>query len=509
MPASSHSHHLSTLQARLDENRSMASRNQNGQYATPPALAAEIADFVATHYLDNDVRLLEPSAGIGALIQALFDALNKSPHQMTGRAFELDKSYFTQGLELWSGKGIAYTNSDFTTETPDPSYNLVFANPPYVRHHHLSSYDKTRLNNAASKITSHKFSKLTGMYCYFMIMAHCWLEEDGIGVWLIPSEFMDVNYGVALKRWLMQEAELLHLHRYRPEKGLFGDAMVSSCVVIYRKSSTHSTTGVRFSYGSSIGASEIFQDLPQHKLAATDKWSQYAQHGLPELDDECTTIGDFFNIRRGLVTGNNKYFVVDRMQAEKYSIPTDLLSPILPSARHLPDDILTDPSGVPYIERPLFLFSSRLSTARLLNEYPDAARYLQLGLSQGVNEGYICRTRTPWYNVEHIAPPPIVCTYMGRRSQDTSPFRFIRNHSNAVINNSLLGLYPKPTLQQAIKNRQTNYNEIMQQLRSIPPEKLIARGRVYGGGLHKLEPKELSNIPLDLPVPTTTALRLF
>jgi adenine-specific DNA-methyltransferase len=32
-------------------------------------------------------------------------------------------------------------------------------------------------------------------------------------------------------------------------------------------------------------------------------------------------------------------------------------------------------------------------------------------------------------------------------------------------------------------------------LRNIAPAELISEGRVYGGGLHKVEPRELAQIP--------------
>ena len=34
-------------------------------------------------------------------------------------------------------------------------------------------------------------------------------------------------------------------------------------------------------------------------------------------------------------------------------------------------------------------------------------------------------------------------------------------------------------------------------MNAIAPETLLGNGRVYGGGLHRLEPRELANVPAD------------
>ena len=65
-----------------------------------------------------------------------------------------------------------------------------------MRHHHLESDEKDRLKAQLARSLHMEISGLAGLYCYFLLLCHDWMEEQGLAIWLIPSEFMDVNYGV-------------------------------------------------------------------------------------------------------------------------------------------------------------------------------------------------------------------------------------------------------------------------------------------------------------------------
>ena len=83
---------------------------------------------------------------------------------------------------------------------------------------------------------------------------------------------------------------------------------------------------------------------------------------------------------------------------------------------------------------------------------------------------------------------------MGR--QDTGrgrPFRFILNHSKATATNVYLMLYPKPALAKVLLERRELLKEVWEGFDRISDQALIGEGRMYGGGLHKLEPRELGN----------------
>jgi hypothetical protein len=87
---------------------------------------------------------------------------------------------------------------------------------------------------------------------------------------------------------------------------------------------------------------------------------------------------------------------------------------------------------------------------------------------------------------------------MGRQNAGRGrPFRFILNHSQATAPNVYLLLYPDPSLALQINHHPQRVKAVWRALTEIQSEILMGEGRVYGGGLHKLEPNELANAPAD------------
>ncbi|THD44918.1 MAG: SAM-dependent DNA methyltransferase, partial [Bradyrhizobium sp.] len=170
---------------------------------------------------------------------------------------------------------------------------------------------------------------------------------------------------------------------------------------------------------------------------------------------------------------------------------------ILPSPRYVPnDEIAADEEGVPLIDRRLFLLDPRLPEHEIEIRFPTLWAYLQEGRHRGLHERYLCAHRTLWYSQENRPAAPIVCTYLGRSDGKSGrPFRFILNNSRATIANVYLAMYPTPGLEKALRRDPQLIRAVWRALNKITPKQLLGEGRVYGGGLHKLEPKELANVP--------------
>ncbi|HMB08711.1 MAG TPA: hypothetical protein VKP69_33890, partial [Isosphaeraceae bacterium] len=302
-------------QDRLDRLKVSDERNRLGQFATPPALALDIVKYVSKlrEGRSESVSFLEPALGTGSFYSALRRVF---PSETITEAvgIEIDPAVAGVASALWKKTGLTVIEADFTRLEPDRRFNLILTNPPYVRHHHLIREDKGRLQSLIGRRLRIDISGLAGLYCHFLLLCDAWMEDGGHAAWLIPSEFMDVNYGTAVKEYLTERVRLLRIHRYCPSDAQFGDALVTSAIVVFEKTAPSDSLRVSISFGGSISSPSASEDVPLQILRDSRKWTPYPSHGT-KTESHGATLGDFFTIKRGLATGANSFFILERQEA--------------------------------------------------------------------------------------------------------------------------------------------------------------------------------------------------
>ncbi|GEO43020.1 hypothetical protein SAE02_71680 [Skermanella aerolata] len=488
------------LQTELDAAKTSKERNKLGQFATPSELASDVLAYAQLLLPpDEPIRFLDPGIGTGSFYAAL---LRHFPEERIEAAtgYEVDPHYGKPARALWEDYPLDLKLGDFTQVVPpadNTRYNLIICNPPYVRHHHMDKTEKARLLAATQAACGVPMAGLAGLYCYFLGLSHAWMAPDGVAGWLIPSEFMDVNYGVPIKQYLLNQVELLRIHRFDPRELQFGDALVSSAVVWFRNRKPDREHKVEFSYGGTLAAPTTSRLVTASALNGAEKWTGLAADGVRAVS-QGLRLADFFSIKRGLATGDNSFFIMTRADIAARGLSQELFKPILPGPRHLETDIIeAEADGMPKLARQQFMLDCRLPEDEVKTRYPTLWAYLQTGKPK-VAETYLCSRRTPWYAQENRPPAPFICTYMGRNlAKREKPFRFILNRSQATAANVYLLLYPKPILEAALQRCPELGRKIWEFLDQIDAATLLGEGRVYGGGLYKMEPKELANVPAD------------
>jgi len=120
-------------------------------------------------------------------------------------------------------------------ETPDllsstPSFDVVIANPPYVR--------ATRIKQAYRDFLKAKFpstySGSADLYSYFLASAISSLRNAGVAVFISPASFVRAKSGLAIRRYIQQYSEL-EIFLDLDEIPIFTEADVHSAVYLLKK----------------------------------------------------------------------------------------------------------------------------------------------------------------------------------------------------------------------------------------------------------------------------------
>lgn len=487
------------LQTQIDDSKGVEERRKYGQFATPFELAKEIISYGLVLLKDNEISFLEPALGTGSFYSALLSEVNKFTKTIKSAVgIELDDKYYSAACELWKDSDIDLIHTDFTATESVGIANFLISNPPYVRHHYIEPEQKSKLAVLIKNETGLSISGLAGLYCYFVLLAHKWLAPKAICGWLIPSEFMDVNYGSTLKQYLLNNVHLLRIHRYEPEDCKFDDALVSSCVIWFKNEIVSDNYNVEFSYGGTHENPKVSRKIDKISLEKYRKWTHFPEKTNGHMQREkisIATLGDYFNIKRGLATGDNDFFILSKERIIALGLDMTFFTPILPSPRHLKsNEVFCDSKGYPQLDTQYFLLNCTLSEDELKVNHPSIWNYLDSG-KETTAQKYLCKNRKVWYFQENRTVTPFLCSYMGRgKDANSAPFRFILNHANAIATNSYLMLYPKTSLKEAISQSPDILHRVWDVLTNITASDLECEGRVYGGGLKKIEPRELSNV---------------
>ncbi len=480
-----------SVERKYSKKTSLEHRKKYAQFFTP----FTIANIMANWLLGNKKlkTILEPAYGLGVFSRALLAQKN----DIEIKGFEVDKRIYAEASLIFDGqKNVHVHLEDYMCMDWDNKYDGVICNPPYFKFH---DYDnKTIIKEIENKIKV-KLNGFTNLYALFLLKSINQLNAKGRIAYIIPSEFLNADYGKLVKASLIKSRFLRHLIVFNFEENVFDDALTTACIILC--SNDNHFENVKFTtiskleelskiekYINEYPNFEIDSNtIPLNKLDPEVKWRRYYQEQNSIAFHSLVPFANVAKVVRGIATGANEYFTFSKSKAQKYLIQEKFLLPCICKAADVKNNFFTVYDYEKLIEkdRPIFLFNG------LGADHDKVKKYIDLGEKRGIDKKYLTSCRKPWYSLENRSPAPIWVSVFNRNG-----LKFIRNEANISNLTTFHCIYPVQS------NLFDNIDiDILFAYLLTDVAKIIFEDnrREYGNGLQKFEPNDLNKaMMLDL-----------
>ena len=473
----------------------LAHRKRFGQFFTPRPIAALMTDWIMAV---SPKTILDPAVGPGVFVADFVARGCKAKFF----AMDVDPNVLQYARAIAGTEDVEFLENDFLHFANTASFDAIIANPPYLRHHDFS-YASDIFAEIGSR-NNIPISKLTNIYALFILEICRRLNPAGRAAIIIPTEWTNANFGMAIKRFLLERG-LLHTFIYFTHEALpFSDALTTACVLLIEKPELPiprptirtlylseavdlaNAWGVVLQETNTLNGA-VVKDVSSSILAHAKKWDFLLQNDSVEALPGLVALRTIAKTRRGIATGANDFFHLSHTAAAAAGIRPAHLAPCIGRASDVEGVVFDtdDFNTLVHLERRTHL----VNIVGQPNTDEDA--YLARGEKEGLPERYLLAARKKWYEMEKRPAAAIWAAVFGR-----SGLRFIRNRANIQNLTTFHCIYP-------LHDSDVFADALTVCLNSrFVQERARRQHRVYGGGLLKMEPKDL----LDIEVPDLSLL---
>ena len=202
-------------------------RKRFGQFFTPQPVAELMCKWVLT---TRPSELLDPATGPGIFVREVL----RQTEGCEITAVEIDPLALAAARRaIGETSRVRFALTDFLTWNSPRRFDAALANPPYLKHHNFH-YNGNIFAEIGRRNGVH-LSRLTNIYVLFILEICRRLKPGGRAAIIVPGEWVNANFGMPLKRYLLGNGLLKALLYFSHHAEVFGDALTTASVLLIDK----------------------------------------------------------------------------------------------------------------------------------------------------------------------------------------------------------------------------------------------------------------------------------
>lgn len=475
-------------------------RRSLGRFDTPRPLAQGITDWAVRSACDS---VLEPSCGGGVIVKSVISRLAELGAEFPARRIwacdvdpralsETSRSIAPHAPKLILGNFLNLSPSAFS----GTKFKVILGNPPYVRLHIMDAV--TRLIARQALPTFDLLDAKASLWAYFPIHAFKMLATGGRMGWILPETILHAEYGRQILRWATRRFERCVAVSLRERCFLVDGAKERVVILLLEGAGRQASREIEMVEFASVN--DCICALPRLAHPPSLHLPQLNGHAVPHLiSDFAVTAAqmmetsgdlkrfeDFADVKIGVVTGNNDFFLLNEDQRISAKLRTRHFQRVVGKFADLGEGFhftrkdcdlsLCEPS----LERAWLLCPNPTSVDRRLAQY--LGTYSPADIAKNKTMG----KRTDWQVPQLGAVPDAFFQYMGKQGP-----RIVLNETGYYCTNTIHRVFfakglPKAKRRAICLSLHSSYSQLSAEF----------EGRQYGSGVLKLEPSEVRRLLL-------------
>ncbi len=320
---------------------------------------------------------------------------------------------------------------EFAEVFEDGGFDVVLANPPYVRQEEIDKDVKKKLLALYSEAMTGKSDLFVAFYARALQL----LKDGGTHVFVCSNSWLDVGYGGKLQGYLLNNSHVSAIYDSAIERQ-FASADINTIISFIHKQEPDDNDVTRFVSLRAPFNEAILDDTKCRIVAKTsaeiwesgsnennryegDKWGgKYLR--APDIyftilergKGKLVRLGDIADVRRGITTGANEFFYLSEEDQEKWHIEEEFLKPVIKSPRECRSIVVKSEE----LRFKLFYCHKDKRDLRGTNalEYiewgENGSEWIddRPGLANPPSLRPSCRARRRWYDLGLRQVPPII-----------------------------------------------------------------------------------------------------